>query len=476
VYPVTRVTGSRGKQNSTQKETIDMYRHELQTKQAAIGTQITAITAKAKSENNRGLTGEEQRRFHKLEADYSALEDSIACAERSDHIADRLAAGPGGRISELQLEELRDTYRVSPKSRAERMKDPHYRAFSNMLRVRPQVSLAEGLDAADLQILHSTTERYLNAQQSTGGAAGGFGTQGGYLVPQGFSDMLEEAKKWFGGIKGVVDKFTTATGNPLPWPTVNDTMNRGRIIGQNVQVTETDFVFDQVTFNAYIGSSDIVLIPLAMIEDAFFDMDALTARLLGTRLGRLYNWKCTTGAGTIEPTGIVTAAVSAGLTSTYTTGQNYLPKYQDLVALEHTVDPAYRYNPSSMWMFSDTILKALKQLVDGNGRPLWQPGLTASFREGAAVDLLASRPTVLDHPYIINQDMPLPASGVSGSMLFGDLFTFKVRELTAGTTVMRLTERYADYLQQGFLAFQRFDSQFVYSGGNAIAVGVSPTS
>src|SRR6185312_9851899 len=105
--------------------------------------------------------------------------------------------------------------------------------------------------------------------------------------------MLEEAKKWFGGIEGVVEKFTTETGNPLPWPTVNDTANKGRIIGQNVQVTETDLSFNQVTYNAYIGSSDLVLIPLELIQDAYFDMDALSARLLGTRLGRLYNNKCT---------------------------------------------------------------------------------------------------------------------------------------------------------------------------------------
>src|ERR1035438_4444611 len=83
------------------------------------------------------------------------------------------------------------------------------------------------------------------------------GSQGGYVVPSGFSGQLEEAKKWFGGVAGVVDKFTTETGNPLPWPTINDTANRGRIIGQNVQVTETDLAFGQVTFGAYIGTSDL---------------------------------------------------------------------------------------------------------------------------------------------------------------------------------------------------------------------------
>ena len=47
------------------------------------------------------------------------------------------------------------------------------------------------------------------------------GSQGGYVVPIGFSNMIEEALKWFGGMD-VCGKFTTGTGNPLNYPTVND--------------------------------------------------------------------------------------------------------------------------------------------------------------------------------------------------------------------------------------------------------------
>jgi HK97 family phage major capsid protein len=120
-------------------------------------------------------------------------------------------------------------------------------------------------------------------------------------------------------------------------------------------------------------------------------------------------------------------------------------------------------------MFSDLMLKALKKLVDGNNRPLWQPGLTASFRDGAAVDLVASKPTILDHPYIINQDMAAPAASAY-TIIFGDMDAFKVREVAGGTTVMVLRERYADYLQAGYLGFQRFDSNLIDAGTHPLAV------
>jgi HK97 family phage major capsid protein len=126
-------------------------------------------------------------------------------------------------------------------------------------------------------------------------------------------------------------------------------------------------------------------------------------------------------------------------------------------------------------MFSDLVLKSLKKIVDSVGRPLWQPGLSASFRDGAAVDLIAAKPLILDHPYVINQDMATPAQSAK-SVLFGDMSTFKVREVAGGTTVMRLVERYADYLQVGFIAFQRFDSQLIDAGTHPVAVGVNAAS
>ena len=418
-----------------------------------------------------GWTSTEREEYGKMEADYTAREETIAAMERSDARIDALARplngdGSGPQITDPEVEKYISEFRMTSKALAEKQKrieaDPHERAFHNYLRQPTRFGDGlNGLDERDRNVLSRVSIQ--NAQ------SGSVGSQGGYLIPQGFSDNLVEAMKWFGGIEGVVGEFATSTGNPWPWPTINDTTNKGRIIGQNVQVTETDFVFGQVTFNAYIGSSDLVLIPLALMEDSYFDFDALTARLLGIRLGRLLNNMCTVGTGSAQPTGIVTAAVNAGNVYTCPTGETASIAYSDLVNLEHSVDPDYRYQPSTRWMFPDLILKLLKKLVDGNNRPLWQPGLTASFKEGAAVDLIAAKPTILDHPYVINQDMASPAANTY-TMLFGDMSTFKLRRVAGGLTLLRLVERYADYLQVGFIAFMRFDSNLIDAGTHPVAV------
>jgi HK97 family phage major capsid protein len=293
-------------------------------------------------------------------------------------------------------------------------------------------------------------------------------TGGGYTIPQGFSGQLEVAMKWFGGVDGVVGSFETETGNPLPWPTINDTANMGRILGINTQLTETDMTFGQVMFGAFTFCSDSILIPIQLIRDAYFNLDTEVAKLLGIRLGRLFNNKFTVGSGSSEPSGIVTAAVSAGLTVATASGQTTTIIGDDLLNLEHTVDPAYR--PSAKYMFHDSTLKAIKKLKDSYGRYLWLPGLAASDPN-----------TINGYSYVINNDMP--QIGRNGSplvgnnfMLFGDMSKYKVRRVAGDTTVMRLNERYADYLQVGYQAFLRADAQLLDAGTHPIAVLVQAAS
>jgi HK97 family phage major capsid protein len=141
----------------------------------------------------------------------------------------------------------------------------------------------------------------------------------------------------------------------------------------------------------------------------------------------------------------------------------------------HLVDPAYRQSPSCKWTFADSTLKVLRKLVDGNNRPLWQPGLTAGFGQPWPE-------TILDKPYVINQSVAAMAASAY-PILFGDLSKFKVRIVTAsapdtvsdnygkiarGVTMMRLVERFADYLQVGFTGFLRYDSNLIDAGTHPI--------
>jgi HK97 family phage major capsid protein len=425
-----------------------------------ISIQMRSLVSAVETRGGRVMNSSEREKWMRLKAAYEKKEAEVLASEGRRSLSDQPGTMPSmaaiegpGAVSEMELRNMR------PHQRRDAVKSPEARAFSNYLRFGEARMGDEDLSL--LSFNTAGTAQFRNAQGTT------VTTQGGALVPQSFSDLLMEALLWFGGIEGVTGEFETSTGAPMPYPTVNDTTNKGRIIGQNIQVTETDLVFGQVTFNAYIFSSDEVLVAKALIDDSYFDMDALVARLLGVRLGRLMNNKMTVGSGTNEPNGIVTAAVAAGLT--YTLSSSTTLDYADLVNLEHSVNPSYR-NANSRFMFSDALLKQMKLLVDSQNRPLWQPGLTASFANGAAV-IGSGRPTILGYPFAINDDIAAPAH-LANSILFGDMSTYKVRKVGA-PEVLRLVERYADYLQVGFIGFMRADAQLVDAGTHPIVVGIN---
>jgi HK97 family phage major capsid protein len=56
--------------------------------------------------------------------------------------------------------------------------------------------------------------------------------------------------------------------------------------------------------------------------------------------------------------------------------------------------------------------------------------------------------------------MAAPAANAY-SILFGDMSRFKVRKVGEGFSLMRLVERYADYLQVAFQGWGRLDSNLI---------------
>lgn len=285
-------------------------------------------------------------------------------------------------------------------------------------------------------------------------------TAGGFTVPQGFYDRLIDAQKIYGGMTDVSFVFDTSSGNALPIPTDNDTSNAGAILGENPPSQPTqDVSFGSVTMNAYVYTSKLVLVSNQLLQDTAFNLDAWLAGKLGTRIARITNTHFTTGDAASKPGGVVTGSTlgftagnAAGGTST-ATGSTATFGYDDLIELEHSVDPAYRKN--ARFMMSDTALKQVKKLKDGIGRPLWMAGLAVKEPD-----------TINNYAYTINQDMATPAASAK-TVLFGDFSNYFIRRV-AGVQVLRLQERYAELNQVGFLAFQRWDGQLVDAGTHPI--------
>jgi HK97 family phage major capsid protein len=273
--------------------------------------------------------------------------------------------------------------------------------------------------------------------------------QGAFLVPQGFQYELEQALKTYGGMFQVARILPTPTGNTLLWPTSNDTAVLGEQVAENTAVSQANPSIANVQLNAWKWSTKMVSVSNELLQDSAFDVEAYLRELFVARLGRILNQRFTIGVGTTEPMG-VTVAATAGPTAEVA-GQI---SYDDLVELEHSVDPAYRQG--AKFMLHDKSLKAIKKLKDGLGRPLWVPGVASKEPD-----------TILSYPYVINQDMPLIGTGAK-QMLFGALDKYIIRSVKE-LAIVRLNERFAELGQTAFIGFARYD-------GNLIDAGTHPIS
>jgi HK97 family phage major capsid protein len=268
----------------------------------------------------------------------------------------------------------------------------------------------------------------------------GTGSAGGYLVPEGFRQQIVETMKDFGSVQSVAQVIQTSTGNALPWATNDDTANVGALLAENTQASEQDLTLGTNDLGAYKYTSKIVRVSLEFLQDVdWIDAEGFLRRKFGERLGRIHNQHFTTGTGTNQPQGIVTGATS-GVTAASATAITA----DELIDLQHSVDPAYR-NERSRYMLSDAALKAIRKLKDGQNRYLFEAATS-----GDVPSLIAGR------PYVVNQDMAVPATGVK-SVLYGDFFAGYVVRLVKAFELIRLDERYADYGQVGFIAFDRAD-------------------
>lgn len=383
-----------------------------------------------------GLSAEERQKYDRLEADLDKVTDDIELQERHDE-----------RKRKLDRVETDPIVNPGNEDRDQEQGDKQYRdAWVKWMRRG-----REGLAQEERTVLQKgwVDGDELRAQGVATGAAGGF------LVPQGFRQRLVETAKYFSSVRRVAEVIETETGNTLPWPTNDDTANVGALVGENTQVTEQDVTLGQTQLGAYMYSSKIVRVSFQLLQDSAFNLEAWLARKLGQRIGRIQNQHFTTGTGSAQPEGIQTNAV---IGKTGAVGQTITVTYDDFIDLIHSVDAVYRGDfendegtdvPGGFvgFMMHDLSLAKARKLKDSQNRPLWEPSLQAGVPS-----------TLFGHRYKINNDMPQMAASVK-SILFGNFTAgYVIRDVT-DVQILRLEERYAEFLQVGFLAFARSDGK-----------------
>ncbi|WP_247538443.1 phage major capsid protein [Ralstonia pseudosolanacearum] len=279
------------------------------------------------------------------------------------------------------------------------------------------------------------------------------GPEGGYTVAQEYYRQLAEAMRAFGGLRGLATVVPTSTGADLNFPTADATAEEGEIVGQSKPVGSQETTFGNRVVSVWKYTSKSIAVPFELIQDSMFDIEQYIRALLAMRLGRVTSKHFVIGDGVTQPTGIVTASQVGKVGAA---GQANTVGYDDLVDLEHSVDPIYRSSPKAGWLMHDQTIKAVRKIKDASGRPVFVPGYEQG-NPGGAPDRLLNRPLNVD------QAMPQMAANAK-SIAFGDYSKYIVREVMDLTLFRMADSKYIEQGQIGFVAFNR-------QGGNLVDVG-----
>ena len=279
------------------------------------------------------------------------------------------------------------------------------------------------------------------------------GSEGGYTVQTDVATQIADALAAFGGMRAVSNVIRTTSGNQIDYPTSDGTSETGELIGENTTATDEDITFGTLPLATYKFSSKVVTVPFELLQDSNIDMDAFVSNRLAQRVGRITNTHFTTGTGTGQPNGVVTAS---GVGKTGTTGQTTTVIADDLIDLLHSVDPAYREAGTCKFMMNDSSLKVIRKLKDTANRPIFLPGY-----DGLAGPMAD---TVLGHDIQINQAVAAMAANAK-SILFGDFSKYTVRDVMDYMLFRFTDSAYAKKGQVGFLMWARAGGQLTDVGG-----------
>jgi HK97 family phage major capsid protein len=241
----------------------------------------------------------------------------------------------------------------------------------------------------------------------------GTANAGGNTVPTSFYDqLLVHLIEMSAILSAGATVFNTDSGENIDFPKTTGLSSASQT-AEATQIAKSNPTFGKLTLGAF-KYPVLVDISVELLEDTAVDLLGFIAQEAGWAIGNAFGAKLVTGAGTTEPSGIVTGA---SLGKTGSTGVAGVPSSDDLIDLFYSVIAPYRARPAAAWLMKDSTVGGVRKLKDTTGQYLWVPSLQA----GAA-------DTILGKPVFTDPNVAATATSAK-SVLFGDMSRYFVRQV-----------------------------------------------
>ena len=242
-------------------------------------------------------------------------------------------------------------------------------------------------------------------------------------VPKSFYDEVFDVARSVGNMLETSDIIQTTSGEDLTIPTLS-AYSAMTLKGAGASLADVEPTYASITLGAY-KYGGIIQAANELVTDAGFNLGAHLAQQAGNGMGYAVNEALTTGTGSSQPNGIVTASAE-GITGA--TGVTGAFTADDIISLIYSVDAATRRKPSMAVMMNTKSIGEARKLKDTAGNYLYNISQVGPGGQDTFAGF-----NVVENPHMA--DTALDAK----SVLAGSLDSYKVR-LAGGLDVASSTE------------------------------------
>lgn len=274
-------------------------------------------------------------------------------------------------------------------------------------------------------------------------------TLGGYFVlPDIIQDEIIKAQILFSPVRQLA-KVQQTQNNEVEIPVRKATLTAGWIAETGTR-TES---LGQSYGRSVIPTHEMyayVIFSRQVLEDSYFDLQAALLQDIAEQFAVLEGAAFVTGNGVGQPLGFLSNVTSNVVTAT---GSGTMA-YGDIVKTFFKLKPLYRSSPTCKWVMNQAVLSTLRQLLDSNGRPIFQPYSDSGLSE-------PNPGTILGKSYVEATDMPSTLASTNRYLAVGD-FSKAYRFIDRVTmSVQRLEELLALSGQVALIVHKRVGGQLV---------------
>lgn len=258
---------------------------------------------------------------------------------------------------------------------------------------------------------------------------------GGYLVPDEFDERIIKALEEENILRKLGKVIKTECTHKIPRMVDG---YEAEWYDENDRFDFSGAEFDEIVFNAYkLGA--LIKVSNEFLEDTPKDIENFIYEMIVERFSRSEEEAFFIGDGIGKPLGIIHQAQVGAVTEN--TGDINL---DDIIELVYSVKKPYREN--AVFIMSEEACACLKKSKNYNGRNIWK--------------VVNGEPdTLFGYPVYTTTKLDGIESG-NKPVLFGNFDYYCIAE-RGNRIIRRLSERYAEHGQVGFIGTQRVDAKLV---------------